>query len=274
MNKKLLITLTGLLFVGMIFTAIPAYAQDQEVISIGEVSDPGILPDSPFYFLKGWGRTIGMFFTFNNVAKAELELRFANEDALAVQKLCEEGKCELAEKHCEKFQERFQRVIQRIEEAKQKGKDIDALTEKLKDNHLRQQQVLGRVLEKSPEQAKEGILRAIENSAFGLENAIEKTHGKHKMEQFREELNLQIRNMGEETQLRIQERLERKRQKPEEMPVGEPEQKEPGQKEPAQEESGQQEPQQQEPSQKQPQQQEPAQREPSQKEPQQKESVR
>ena len=60
-----------------------------------------------------------MFFTFNDVSKAELELRFANEDALAVQKLCEEGKCELAEKHCEKFQERFQRVIQRMEKAKQ-----------------------------------------------------------------------------------------------------------------------------------------------------------
>lgn len=254
MNKKLLITLAVLLFVGLVFTAIPAYAQEEEVVSIGEVSDPGILPDSPFYFLKGWGRAVGMFFTFNPVKKADLELRFANEDALAIEKLCDKGECELAEKFCEKFQERFQRVIQRTEQAKQKGKDVEGLIEKLKENQLRQQQVLGRVLEKSPEQAKEGILKAIENSAFGLENAIEKTQGKHKMEQFREELNLQIRNMGEETQLRIQERLERKRQKPEEVPVGEPQQKEPEQKEPSQREPGQREPAQREPSQKEPQQ--------------------
>lgn len=250
MNKKLLITLTVLLFVGLVFTVIPAYAQDREVVSIGEVSDPGILPDSPFYFLKGWGRVVRMFFTFDSAKKAELELRFANEDALVIEKLCEKGECELAEKFCEKFQERFQRVIQRTEQAKQKGKDIEVLIEKLKENHLRQQQVLARVLEKAPEQAKEGILKAIENSSIGLENAIENVQGKHKMEQFREELNLQIRNMGEETQLRIQERLESKRHKPEEVPVGEPQQ----QKEPSQQEPQQQEPIQQEPGQKEPQQ--------------------
>lgn len=268
MNKKLLIILGGLLFVGLIFTAIPAYTQDQEVISIGEVSDPGLLPDSPFYFLKGWGRIIGMFFTFDPVKKAELELKFANEDALAIEKLCDKGECELAEKFCEKFQEQFQRTIQRIEEAKQKGKDVEALTEKLKENHLRQQQVLASVLEKAPEQAREGLLKAIENSAVGLENAIENIQGEHKMEQFGEELNLQIRNMGKETQLRIQERLERKRHQPEEVPVGEPQQepgqREPIQREPGQEESGQQEPQQQEPEQREPGQREPGQREPEQ----------
>jgi len=253
------------LLIGLIFTAIPVHAEYQEVISINEVSDPGLLPDSPFYFLKGLGRATGMFFTFDPVKKAELELRFANEDALAVEKLCDKGECELAEKHCEKFQERFQRVIQRMEKAKQKGKDIETLTEKLKENHLRQQQVLASVLEKAPEQAREGILKAIENSGVGCENAVERIQGKHKMEQFREELNLQIRNMGEETQLRIQERLERKRHKPEEVPVGEPqqqepEQREPEQREPVQEESGQQEPQQQEPEQREPQQQEPSQK--------------
>jgi hypothetical protein len=278
MNKKILIILVGLLFVGLVFTAIPAYAQDQDVVSIGEVSDPGILPDSPFYFLKGWGRSIRSLFTFDALKKAELELKFANEDALAIEKLCDKGECELAEKFCEKFQEQFQRTIQRMEKAKQKGKDVEALTERLKENHLRQQRILAEVLERAPEQAKEGILKAIENSTFGLENAIENVQGKHKMEQFREELNLQIRNMGEETQLRIQERLERKRQKPEEIPVGEsqkqepaqrepnqrePGQREPAQREPAQEELDQQEPQQQEPSQKQPQQQEPTQKGPS-----------
>jgi hypothetical protein len=202
-----------------------AYAQEAEAT----LPDPGILPDSPFYFAKSWGRAIHLLFTFDNLEKAELELRFANEDALAIEKLCEKGKNELAEKHCEKFQERFQRAIQSMEKAKQEGKDVEVLVEKFNENHLRQQQVLARVLEKVPEQAKEGVLNAIANSASGWENAIERIQGKHKMEQFREELNLQIRNMGEETRLEIQERLERKRHKPEEVPVGEPKQKEPSQ---------------------------------------------
>jgi len=238
MNKKVLVILASLLLVGLAFTTTPVWAQEQEDVSIGEVSDPGILPDSPFYFAKGWGRTIRLFFTLDTLKKAELELRFASEDVLAIEKLCEKAECELAGKLCEKFQERFQSGIQRMEKAKREGKDVEALIEKFRENHLRQQQVLARVLGKAPEEAEEGILRAIANSSFGLENAIERIQGTHKMEQFQEELNLQIRNVGEETQLRIEERLERKRHKPEEVPVGEPEQKEPSQREPSQKEPG------------------------------------
>jgi len=226
MNKKILVILTSLLFVGLAFPVSPVWAQEQEeeTISIGEVSDPGILPDSPFYFVKSWGRAIQLSFAFNSQKKAELALRFANEDALAIKELCDKGKCQLAEKHCEKFQEQFQRAIQRMERAREEGKDIEALIEKLKESHLRQQQVLASVLEKAPEQAKGGVLNAIENSSFGLENAIERIQGKHKMEQFREELNLQFGNVGEETRIRIQERLEAAHSKPEEAFGGEQQQ--------------------------------------------------
>lgn len=242
MNKKLLVILASLLLVGLAFTTTPVWAQEQEDISIGEVSDPGILPDSPLYFTKSWGRAIRSFFTLDTQEKARLALRFANEDALAIKKLSDKGEYQLAEKHCEKFQEQFQRTIQWMEGARQEGKDVEELIEKIKENHLRQQQVLASVLEKVPEQAREGMLNAIANSSIGLENTIERIQGKHKMEQFREELNLQIRNMGEETQLRIQESLERKRHKPEEVPVGEPQQQGPNQGEPQQREPSQQTP--------------------------------
>lgn len=45
------------------------------------VTSVGTLPTSHFYFLKQWGRGIQRFFTFNPVAKAELELKFTNETA-------------------------------------------------------------------------------------------------------------------------------------------------------------------------------------------------
>lgn len=224
MNKKILVILTSLLLVRLAFAATPVWAQEEETVSIGEVSDPGILPDSPFYFVKSWGRTVRSFFAFNAQEKAKLALRFANEDVLAIKKLCDKGECQLAEKHCEKFQEQFQRTLQWMERAREEGKDVEALIEKLKENHLCQQQVLASVLEKVPEEAKEGILNAIENSSFGLENAIERIQGKHKMEQFREELKLQFSNVGEEARIRIQERLEARHHKPEEVPVGEPQQ--------------------------------------------------
>jgi len=223
MSKKFLVILASFVIIGLAFPASPVWAQEgaeEEVVSIGDVSDPGILPDSPFYFVKGWGRAIRLAFAFNTQKKAELALRFANEDALAIKKLCDKGEYKLAEKHCEKFQEQFQRAIQWTEEAREEGKDIEALIEKLKGNHLRQQQVLISVLEKVPEQAQLGVLNAAANSSFGLENAMERIQGKQKMEQFQEELKLQIMNMDEETRLKIQERLKEKIYKPEEVPEG------------------------------------------------------
>jgi hypothetical protein len=51
------------------------------------VKEPRILPGSPFYFLKDFGRGIRSFFTFNPVKKAELRLRFANEKLIEAKKL-------------------------------------------------------------------------------------------------------------------------------------------------------------------------------------------
>lgn len=218
MSKKLLVIIASLFLLGVVFTATPIYAQEEEDVAIGEVTDPGTLPDSPFYFMKTWGRAVSSFFAFNNQEKAELALRFANEDALAINALCENGQCELAERHCERFQEQFQRAIRWMEKAQEEGRDIEELVEKLKDNQLRQQQVLAGLLETVPEQAQEGFLNAMVNSSFSLQNAVGKIQGQQQMEQFQEKLNLQISNMGEETQLQIQERLEAKHQEANEVP--------------------------------------------------------
>ncbi|GAH48418.1 unnamed protein product, partial [marine sediment metagenome] len=164
MSKKFFAILASFVIIGLAFPASPVWAQDgagEEDVSIGEVSDPGILPDSPFYFVKSWGRAIRLSFAFNSQKKAELALRFANEDALAIKKLCDKGECQLAEKHCEKFQEQFQRAIQRMERVREEGKDIEALIEKLKENHLRQQQVLASVLEKASQLAGVGPMAAV-----------------------------------------------------------------------------------------------------------------
>ena len=218
MRKKVLVLLAGLFLISLAFTATPVWAQEEEDVAIGEVTDPGTLPDSPFYFMKTWGRSVGSFFAFNNQEKAEMALRFANEDALAINALCENGQCELAERHCERFQEQFQRAIRWMEKAQEEGRDIEELVEKLKDNQLRQQQVLAGLLETVPEQAQEGFLNTMVNSSFGLQNAVGKIQGQQKMEQFQDKLNLQISNMGEETQLQIQERLEAKHQATDETP--------------------------------------------------------
>lgn len=45
------------------------------------ITDVGTLPDSSFYFLKEWGWGFKRFFTFDPIAKAELELKITNVKA-------------------------------------------------------------------------------------------------------------------------------------------------------------------------------------------------
>ena len=54
-----------------------------------ELPGPGMTPDSPFYFLDGWSKTISLFFTFGDETRAEKALGYAGErlsEALFMQK--------------------------------------------------------------------------------------------------------------------------------------------------------------------------------------------
>ena len=77
-------------------TAGPVFAQEDAVKLVKSqeittkdlgVSDPGMLPGNPFYFLKEWGREVKKSFSFNAVKKAETQLRIVNERAAEIKKL-------------------------------------------------------------------------------------------------------------------------------------------------------------------------------------------
>lgn len=55
------------------------------------IHEPTILPNSPFYFIKEWGRDITSFFTFDPTKKAELANTYANEKLIELQKLAEQN---------------------------------------------------------------------------------------------------------------------------------------------------------------------------------------
>ena len=114
------------------------------------------------------------FFTFDNAKKVELATKLATKRVVEAKKLVEKGKTELAQKHLQKFQNRFQKALEKTEKVKEQGKNVEELVDKLKAHNIRHQKVLAEVYEKVPDQAKESILKAMENSAKGLENAIER----------------------------------------------------------------------------------------------------
>ncbi len=193
----------------MLFSTLPALAEDNGETTIGEVVDPGILPGSGFYFIKSWGRNLQMMFAGSDTEKARLMLKYASEDALALKRLCDTGKCDVAARHAEKYEMQIQNAIQKIEQVRvnEGEKAYEELASRLEKNYLRQQQVLLDVLEKAPEAAQNGILNAIENSNKHMQVQILTHQGEAALAQYQHEVNQQTNNMGESTRIKVQQRL-------------------------------------------------------------------
>ncbi len=170
------------------------------------VSNPGILPDSKWYFLKGWWEKIQLTFTFDSAHKAELENTFALKRVAEAQKLVEKGKADLAQQHLSQFKSALDGMNARVEKAKAQGKNADDLVQKLEITQQRQQDVLNNIYAKVPEQAKAGILNAMEQSSKGLENAVQQMQGTQEAQQLRARLQTHL-DQGGDLELQIKEKL-------------------------------------------------------------------
>ncbi|MDO8442793.1 MAG: DUF333 domain-containing protein [bacterium] len=94
-----LFSLVGFMIAGVVFgqTATDTVALDVQAVQQAEsvttsdlgVSNPGLLPTNPFYFFKEFGRNVQRVFTFNPVAKAQLEVKIANEKVAEAKKIQE-----------------------------------------------------------------------------------------------------------------------------------------------------------------------------------------
>lgn len=142
-----------------------AYAQEDEL------PDPGITPDSPFYFLDNWGKNIGLFFAFGSEAKARKALEYAEERLAEAQAMAIRNRIREVEQATNGYNEFLAIVAERAEEARQQGVS-DNLSEKVALATSKHLSVLDRVKETVPEQAREAIARAKEASINGQQNAL------------------------------------------------------------------------------------------------------
>ncbi|KKU90794.1 MAG: hypothetical protein UY23_C0006G0003 [Candidatus Jorgensenbacteria bacterium GW2011_GWA1_48_11] len=92
--------------------------------------DPGLLPTSPLYFLKNWGWAIQKFFTFNPVAKAELDLHITNVKAAEIAKLQESvsNNAEAVAKALENYQSSVTRLQSRLQSLTQTSQNPNMTT--------------------------------------------------------------------------------------------------------------------------------------------------
>lgn len=117
------------------------------------VSEPGILPDSPFYFFKNWGRAVQSAFTFDPVKKAELKLRFASEKLIEAKKMAiKKASPEKIVKALNNYQKETERIKNEIEKRNLKVENpkVEKFFERLLDRNLKQQKLLDRIEKELP----------------------------------------------------------------------------------------------------------------------------
>ncbi|MFH1820330.1 MAG: DUF5667 domain-containing protein [Candidatus Nealsonbacteria bacterium] len=172
-----------------------AVSQDEEVSAQDlESIDPTILPDSPFYFFKTWGREIRSLITFDPVKKAELRERFSNEKLLELKKMVEEKRSANAiDSATENYENEVRKVKETVEGIKEKAKD-SAEVSKFLDKYIQQQVLHQRILQKLegqvPEETFERIKEARENHLERFGEVMDKLEERKEELQERLEENL------------------------------------------------------------------------------------
>jgi hypothetical protein len=153
------------LLITILFTGGAVYAQDEGL------PNPGITPDSPFYFMDKLGKTIGMAFTFGTESKSQKALQYAEERLAETQSMAGKNKVKQMEKAAGEYDKYMAMVQQRLEQATQAGQS-DNISERVAlatSNHL---EVLARVREQVSERVREAIGNAENVSMNGQINAL------------------------------------------------------------------------------------------------------
>ncbi len=109
------------------------------------VESPGLLPTNPFYFLKEWGRSIKMIFTFNKIAKIEYELDIANQKAAELKKVEEvmPDNTEAMQEALDNYNENAEKLKTRLQSLQETSENpnVDKLLDQLADRAMKHRQL-------------------------------------------------------------------------------------------------------------------------------------
>ncbi len=166
MKQTLLrIVLITCILITSLFIGSAVYAQDEEL------PDPGLTPDSPFYFLDTWGKNIGMFFTFGDEAKARKALQYAEERLAEAQAMAAKNRIKEMERAANDYDGFMNMVQERLEAAVRQGIS-DNISERVSLATAKHLRILDRVKDELPEQAREALTRARTASMNGQVNSL------------------------------------------------------------------------------------------------------
>jgi hypothetical protein len=114
----------------------------------------GLLPNSPFYFLKEWWRGIRVGLIRNPVEKGEAQLQILSEKLAEAEALSQEGvSTETLEKAFGNYSTAMNRLKNRLEvvEDTSENPNVDRILNKITEAEIRHQEVFDKILESAPE---------------------------------------------------------------------------------------------------------------------------
>ncbi len=114
----------------------------------------GLLPTSPFYFLKEWWRGLKVGWTRDPIKKSEVQLQILSEKLAEAEAIAQKApKQEVLEKAFDNYTNAMSRLRDRMESLKETSENpnIDKLLDKVTEAEIRHSEVLDRILEKVPE---------------------------------------------------------------------------------------------------------------------------
>ncbi len=166
MKQKIIrITLVSCLLLTSLFIGGAACAQDEEL------PEPGLTPDSPFYFLDKWGKDIGMFFAFGSEAKARKALEYAEERLAEVRAMAGKNRVREMESAANDYEGFMAMVHERLETATRYGMS-DNVSERVSLATAKHLRILDGIKDELPEQARAALTRARTASMSGQVNAL------------------------------------------------------------------------------------------------------
>lgn len=139
---------------------------------VDDLPKPGFLPGNPLYFMQNIGEGLSGLFSFGNVKKVKREIRMAERRVAEAKVLVENERYDLAESTIRRYRRIMDNVEDRVNEMKEDGKDVDGVAKQLAESTLKHQGVFAEIYNRVPDEAKAGVMRAMEASRRGHEMAV------------------------------------------------------------------------------------------------------
>jgi len=168
----------SIIFLALIIFSIsvPVFAENSQITATDlSVSEPTILPNSPFYFIKNIGRTVQSFLTMDPVKKTELTLKFANEKLVEAERVAEKTNNDTDVLNAlNNYKNETIKLEKYAKELKKDNPATENLLNKLSDQNFNHQKILDQIaqnkttLQQKIEEVKDKAVENITASTFSI----------------------------------------------------------------------------------------------------------